>query len=257
MVQLSVVIITFNEENNIARCIESVRDVADEILVVDSYSTDRTEEICRAMGARFLQNRWEGYSKQKNYANSMALHDHILSIDADEALSEELRVSILQLKEKWKYSGYMMNRMTNYCGKWIRHGSWYPDRKLRLFDRTKGSWKGIIHETFELLEQRDYGFVYGDLLHFSYNTISDHVKQANHFTDITAALAYARGKRAGILKVLFSPIFKFLRDYIFLLGFLDGYYGFIVCQISANATFLKYTKLRQLHRKIPTPTPAA
>jgi glycosyltransferase involved in cell wall biosynthesis len=255
MPRLSVVIITFNEETNIARCIASVMDVADEILVVDSYSTDRTEEICREMGARFMQNKWEGYSRQKNYANSLALYDHILSIDADEALSEELRISILRLKENWKYDGYMMNRMTNYCGKWIRHGSWYPDRKLRLFDRTKGTWKGIIHETFDLYDKSNFGFIWGNLLHYSYYTISEHVRQANYFTDITAELAYNEGKKAGTLKLFFNPIIKFIRDYFFLLGFLDGYYGFIVSQISANATFLKYIKLRQLYRQTPSPSP--
>ncbi len=254
MPPLSVVIITFNEEKNIARCIQSVKDVADEVLVVDSYSTDRTEDICRTMGARFLQHAWEGYSPQKNYANSMAKYDHILSIDADEALSDTLK-SILELKDNWTKAGYRMNRMTNYCGKWIRHGSWYPDRKLRLFDRTKGGWVGTIHETIEFSQEVPTGFLKGDLLHYSYTTIADHVRQANHFTDITADQAFARGKKAGIIKILCSPLFKFIRDYIFLLGFLDGYYGFIVCRISAQASFLKYAKLRELNRTIPTPNP--
>lgn len=255
MPMLSAVIITFNEEKNIARCLQSVKDVADEILVVDSYSTDRTEQICRSMGARFIQNRWQGYTSQKNFANSMALHDHILSIDADEALSDDLRKSILIVKENWLSDGYIMNRMTNYCGKWIRHGSWYPDRKLRLFDRTKGSWKGVIHEEFFLKDGTRTGSIRGDLLHYSYYSISDHVKQANHFTDITAELAYSKGKRAGPLKILFSPVVKFIRDYFLLLGFLDGYPGFIIAHISANATFLKYVKLRQLHRQTPSPSP--
>jgi len=253
MTPLSVVIITLNEEKNIARCIHSVKDVADEILVVDSFSTDRTEEICRSMGARFINNAWEGYSKQKNFANSMAMYNMILSIDADEALSDELKISIKRLKENWKYDGYLMNRMTNYCGKWIRYGSWYPDRKLRLFDRTKGSWIGIIHENFELNDKSNYGFVLGDLLHYSYYTITEHVSQANHFTDITAEIAYSRGKRANIFKILFNPLAKFIRDYFFLMGYIDGYYGFIICRISAYATFLKYTKLKLLHRQRPNP----
>lgn len=255
MPALSAVIITLNEEKNIARCIESVMDVADEVLVVDSFSTDRTEEICRSMGARFIPNKWEGYSQQKNFANSMARHDHILSIDADEALSEGLKASILELKENWTRDAYSMNRLTNYCGRWIRHGSWYPDRKLRLFDRTKGLWAGTIHESFALKEGARTGFVAGDLLHYSYYNISDHFRQANHFTDITAQEAYLEGKKAGIFMVLFSPCVKFIRDYVFLAGFMDGYYGFIVCRISAQATFMKYTKLRQLYRQVPSPTP--
>jgi glycosyltransferase involved in cell wall biosynthesis len=245
MPELSVVIITLNEEKNIARCITSVKEVADEVLVVDSLSADRTGEICRSLGATFVLHAWEGYSGQKNFANSIATHDHILSIDADEALSEELRKSILEIKTKWENDGYEMNRLTNYCGSWIRHGSWYPDRKLRLFDRRKAAWKGEIHENLDLKGRK--GFLKGDLLHYSYYSVSDHVRQANHFTDLVAAEAFSRGKKAGILKVLLSPCIKFLRDYIFLLGFLDGYHGFLVCRVSAWATFLKYTKLRQLH----------
>lgn len=246
---LSVVIITFNEERNIARCIGSVKEVADEVLVVDSHSTDRTEEICLSLGARFVKNDWAGYSAQKNFANALAKHDLILSIDADEALSDDLRKSILKVKEKQDHDGYTMNRLTNYCGAWIRHGSWYPDRKLRLFDRRKGSWQGAIHESIRL--EGSTGFLKGDLLHYSYYSVSDHVRQANHFTDLTAREAFERGKNAGTLKLLFSPCIKFLRDYIFLRGFLDGYPGFLVCRISAWATFLKYAKLRQLHKDKP------
>lgn len=243
---LSVVIITFNEEKNIARCIGSVKEVADEILVVDSFSADRTGEICRSMGARFVQHAWENYSSQKNFANSIAQYDHILSIDADEALSEQLKQSILKVRENWGHDGYEMNRLTNYCGKWIRHGSWYPDRKLRLFDRRKARWNGEIHEILDL--KGSIGFMKGDLLHYSYYTLSDHIRQANHFTDLTAREAFSRGKRAGVPKLLISPCIKFIRDYIFLLGFLDGYHGFLVCRVSAWATFLKYAKLRQLQK---------
>jgi hypothetical protein len=174
------------------------------------------------------------------------MYDHILSIDADEALSDELRRSILEVKEKWISDGYEMNRLTNYCGSWIRHGSWYPDRKLRLFDRRKGSWSGEIHEMIDLNGKK--GFLRGDLLHYSYYSVSEHIRQANHFTDLTAKEAFSRGKKAGMLKVLFSPCIKFIRDYVFLLGFLDGYHGFLVCRVSAWATFLKYAKLRQLYR---------
>jgi len=250
MIKLSVVIITFNEERNISRCIGSVNDIADEILVVDSYSTDKTELICEEKNVRFLQNKWEGYIEQKNYANTQAKYDHILSLDADEALSDELKASLLILKQNWNHSGYQMNRMTNYCGKWIRHGSWYPDRQLRLFDRTKGQWGGIkIHEKFEFSAEESIGLIKGDILHYSYYNISDHVRQADHFTNITAEVAHLKGKRSNCIKIIGSPIFKFIRDYIFKLGFLDGYYGFIVCQISANATFLKYIKLKQLNQQ--------
>lgn len=250
MPELSAVIITLNEERNIGRCIDSLKEVADEVIVVDSGSKDRTEEICREKGARFEFNAWIGYIEQKNYANSLAKHDHILSIDADEALSDELRTSILRVKEQFEADAYEMNRLTNYCGKWIRHGGWYPDRKLRLFHRGKYEWGGEpIHE--QMVKKSGSTTVMhlkGDLLHFSYYTIAQHVAQANHFTNMTATLAVQRGKKAGILKIIFSPLVKFIRDYFIRLGFLDGYYGYVVCRISAQATFMKYAKIRQMRK---------
>lgn len=254
--KLSAVIITFNEEKNIARCIESVREIADEILVVDSFSTDSTEKICRSLGVRFVQNPWPGYMEQKNYADSIAANDMILSVDADEALSGKLKESIRKAKAAWNSDGYEMNRLTSYCGHWIRHGSWYPDRKLRLFNRRKGRWAGgRIHEYVELEDGSRVSRLEGDLLHYSYETISDHVRQADHFTNITAEVAFSEGKKAGCFRILCGPVFKFLRDYFFRLGFLDGYYGFVVCQISANATFLKYIKLKRLNQQKPAPNP--
>ena len=249
MPKLSVVIITLNEENNIGRCIESVRDVADEILVIDSYSTDKTGEIVKSMGARFVQHVFEDYVKQHEFADALATHDHILSLDADEALSEQLVKSIQIAKKYWKNDGYFMNRKTNYCGKWIKHSGWYPDKKLRLFDRRKGKWVGRkIHERFTLREGSTTGYLKGDILHFSFPTISAHVLQANKFTDLTALAAFEGGKKSNLMKILINPVFKFIRDFIFNKGFLDGYYGFIICQISANATFLKYVKLKQLNK---------
>jgi glycosyltransferase involved in cell wall biosynthesis len=249
MPKLSVVIITLNEEKNIGRCIDSVREVADEVLVIDSYSTDRTEEIAESKGVRFVKHEFEDYVKQHEYADQIASYDHILSIDADEALSEELAKSILVAKKYWKNDGYFMNRRTNYCGQWIKHSGWYPDKKLRLFDRRKGKWVGRkIHERFTLKEGSTTGHLNGDILHYSFPTISDHVMQANHFTNLTAMAAYETGEKSSVFKILVNPIFKFIRDYFFNLGILDGYYGFVICQISANATFLKYIKLRQLHK---------
>ena len=141
-VKLSVVIITKNEDKNIGRCIESVQNIADEIVVIDSFSTDKTEEICKKHQVVFIKHAFEGHIEQKNFALTCAKYKHVLSLDADEALSEELQKSIVQAKADFSKDGYFLNRMTNYCGKWIKHSGWYPDRKLRLFDKTKGQWGG-------------------------------------------------------------------------------------------------------------------
>lgn len=246
---ISAVIITLNEERNIGRCIDSVMDVADEILVVDSFSNDRTEEICKQKGVRFIQHKFEDYVKQHIYADGIATNDYVLSLDADEALSDELQKSILELKQNFWAKAYSMNRMTNYCGQWIKHCGWYPDKKLRLYNRNEGKWSGIkIHESIKLNDGVSVKQLKGDILHYSFYTISEHVAQANKFTDINAQVALEKGKSTGILKIFFSPVVKFVKDYFFNLGFLDGFYGFIICQISANATFLKYSKLKQLQK---------
>jgi len=249
MTQLSVVVITLNEERNIGRCLQSVSAIADDIVVVDSGSEDATEEICAAQGARFIRHQWLGFAETKNFANSQAKYPLILSLDADEALSDQLIKSIKAVKENDRgNTAYKMNRLTNYCGKWIRHCGWYPDSKIRLFNRENTRWSGlVIHEKLTTNPGTEVKHLEGDLLHYSYYTIAGHIDQANRFTDLTAEEAFRKGKKAGILQILFKPPVRFLRDYFFKLGFLDGYYGFIVCRISAQATFYKYIKLRQLN----------
>lgn len=249
MTQLSVVIITLNEERNIGRCLESVSEIADDIVVVDSGSEDGTEGICAAHGARFIRHQWLGFAETKNFANAQAKYPLILSLDADEALSEQLKISIKAVKEDFPVNTtFKMNRLTNYCGKWIRHCGWYPDSKIRLFNRENTRWSGlVIHEKLTTNPGIVVKHLEGDLLHYSYYTIAGHIEQANRFTDLTAEEAFRKGKKAGILQILFKPPIRFLRDYFFKLGFLDGYYGFIVCYISAQATFFKYIKLRQLN----------
>lgn len=249
MIRLSAVIITLNEERNIGRCLASLKGIADEIVVVDSGSLDRTKEICISAGAKFIVHGFEGYIQQKNFALTQCSFDHILAVDADEALSPELQKSIVALKSDWQKDGYVFNRLTNYCGQWIRHCGWYPDRKLRLFRKGSGTWGGSNpHDRFEINSQASIARIHGDLLHYSYYTIDDHLKQVNNFTGIEAKSAYDAGKRSSLLKMLVKPIIKFLRGYFFRLGILDGYYGYLICRISANATFIKYAKLRQLHQ---------
>lgn len=248
MIQLSVVILTFNEEKNIARCLDSVKNVADEVIVVDSYSNDKTLEICVAYGARVIQHAFEGHIQQKNFALTQASFSYALSLDADEALSEELRQSICDVKCDWKHAAYEMNRLTNYCGAWIRHCGWYPDSKIRLFERSKGHWTGINpHDRYELLDpEAAVGFLRGDILHYSYYSISDHIKQVDYFTEISARVLFEKKQRASLVRILVSPVFRMFRDYVIKGGFIDGYYGLVICVISSHAAFLKYVKLREL-----------
>lgn len=250
MPQLSVVIITYNEEHNLGRCLASVKRVADDMVVLDSFSTDRTEAIAKDHGARFFQHIFDGHIEQKNRAIMHAMHPWVLSLDADEALSPELEASILAAKQRSDADGFTMNRLTNYCGTWIKHGGWYPDRKLRLWDSRKGRWGGVNpHDKYELDADARIVHLQGDLLHYSYNSLSDHIKQVDYFTTISAKQLHARGKQGGVLKILFSPVAKFIGMYVIGLGFLDGPHGYTIARISAFATYLKYAKLRQLHRQ--------
>ena len=250
MTPISLVIITYNEEKNIARCISSVGELADEIVVVDSFSTDRTEEICRQYGAKFVQHTFEGHIQQKNYAITQATHSHILSLDADEALSDELKESIRRVKQNWKCDGYYFNRLTNYCGKWIRHSGWYPDRKLRLFDSRKGRWAGVNpHDRYELDKGSSKQHLVGDLLHYCFSSIQEHLDQTNKFTGEGAQALFEKGKRSNTLKMVVKPAAKFFRNYFFKRGFQDGYYGYIICRTSAFSTFIKYAKLKELQKK--------
>lgn len=252
MEKLSVVIITYNEERNIRRCLDSVVSVADEIIVVDSFSADNTENICNEFDIRFIKQKFLGYIEQKNFALQYAKNDFVLSLDADEALSEELTFSLNTLKKtSFSFSGYSMNRRTNYCGKWIFHGGWYPDKKLRLFNRKKGQWGGINpHDEFLFNEKNTKtGTLVGDLLHYSYYTKDDHLKQIDHFTDISALALFDKGKNPNFLKLIFSPLSRFFKDYLINAGFLDGKAGLTISLLSAKASYIKYAKLKKLHRQ--------
>lgn len=247
MKKLSAVIITYNEERNIERCLNSLVNVVDDIVVVDSFSTDQTEKICLSKGVRFIQHAFDGHIEQKNWAITQAKYPHILSLDADEALSEKMGKEIIRIKENWESDGYIFNRLTNYCDKWIKNGGWYPDKKLRLWDSSKGSWQGINpHDEFIMEKGATTQHIKADILHYSYYSISDHLKQVNYFTDIASRAYFEKGKRSSLIKILVSPILKFISSYFFKTGFLDGYYGFVISVISSFATFIKYIKLKQI-----------
>ncbi|MDD5570477.1 MAG: glycosyltransferase family 2 protein [Bacteroidales bacterium] len=248
MIPLSVVIIAYNEERNIERCLESVKDIADDIVVLDSFSTDRTEEICRNKGVRFFQHNFDGHIEQKNRVITFAKFPHMLSLDADEALSEELKNSILDVKKSFNCDGYTFNRLTNYCGKWIYHCGWYPDKKLRLWDSRKGSWGGINpHDKYEMDKNCKIQHLKGDLLHYSYYSVEQHKLLAEKYSTISAEDMFKKGKKASLFKLIFSPPFKFFQCYFLKFGFIDGRYGFIISKLSAYITYRKYYKLKKLY----------
>ncbi|MDA3818860.1 MAG: glycosyltransferase family 2 protein [Candidatus Delongbacteria bacterium] len=245
-IKLSVVIITFNEEKNIGRCLKSVKDVADEIVVVDSYSEDNTVNIAESYGAKVITHKFEGHIEQKNHANTEASYPNILSLDADEALSGDLQKQIIQIKKGWQHDAYSFNRMTNYCGRWIKHGSWYPDIKIRLFDRRCGAWKGVNPHDKYVVETGNVKHIKADILHYSYYTVSDHIKQIDYFSGIKANELYKRNKKSGFFKRYAAASFKFFSMYFLKAGFLDGYEGYIIARLSATSTLLKYYKLSVL-----------
>ncbi|MDF2448911.1 MAG: putative glucosyl-3-phosphoglycerate synthase [Bacteroidota bacterium] len=230
---------------------DSVKDVADEIVVLDSFSKDKTEEICKSHGVKFYQHVFDGHIQQKNRAITYATYHHVLSLDADEALDDTLKKSILEVKLNWTHDGYYMNRLTNYCGHWVKHCNWYPDKKLRLWDCRKGSWTGINpHDKYELTDgDTNTTHLKGDILHYSYYTIEDHYKQVEYFTNIASKAYVDAGKKAPLFKLLANPIAKFIDHYILHLGFLDGKAGYSISKISAFATYLKYKKIRDLYKQ--------
>jgi glycosyltransferase involved in cell wall biosynthesis len=247
---ISAVIITFNEQDFIGRCLSSLEGIADEIIVVDSFSTDSTEEVCKKYNVKFIKHEFEGYVEQKNYALSLAGYQHILSLDADEALGEELKESILKIKERFEYDGYLFNRRHNYCGQWLNHSGWYPDRQLRLFDSTKGRWMGPNpHDKFRMNKGARVGRLKGDLYHWNHLSFEEHMDKMNRFSTISANEYFKAGRKAGLLTAAAHGWWSFFRSYILRAGFLDGYVGYVNCSINAYASFLKYVKLRRLKKQ--------
>ncbi len=244
---LSAVIITYNEEEHLEKCLASLVGVADEVIVVDSYSTDNTEAICKKYNVTFIQHKFKGYIEQKNYAIKQATHNYILSLDGDEALSDELKESILKVKPHWDYDGYYSKRLNNYCGQWIKHSDWYPDKKLRLFKKGSGEWKGINpHDSYTLKSEKKLGKLEGDLLHWIYRDYDEHKQKVAIFSTIASKAYYRLGIKSNIFKIIFRPSWAFLKSYFLRLGFLDGKKGFRICKQQFNVTYLKYVKLYRL-----------
>jgi glycosyltransferase involved in cell wall biosynthesis len=244
MEKLSVVIITYNEEKNIARCIDSVKTLADEILILDSNSNDNTVAIAESRGAIVKQESFKGFIQMKNRAVQLADNDYILSLDADEALDPVLADSIRKVKENFTFQAYRMNRCTNYCGQFIRHGTWYPDKKIRLFDRRIAQWGGINpHDKIDLKENITAEQLKGDILHYSYYSIAEHVAQNNKFSTIAAESLFTNGKRTRLLNIIINPLWAFMQSYFIKAGILDGLFGFVIAIQISHMTFLKHIKL--------------
>lgn len=250
MQPLSVVIITYNEEKNIGRCIESVKSVADEVVVVDSFSDDKTVVIALSLGAIVKQLTFDGYIGQKNKAIGLASNNYVLLLDADEALSEELAESIRKVKKNFVYKAYGMRRCSVFLGKEIRHGLWYPDKKLRLFDKRFGQCGGLNpHDRIVMSGEVDVKMLEGDIMHYTYDTIEEYRERNEEVSSIAAQSLFDAGIRKSRLKIVFSPLWAFINGYFLKLGFLEGYEGFIIAVNTTQQCYSKYYKLRQLQRK--------
>jgi glycosyltransferase involved in cell wall biosynthesis len=248
--KLTACIITFNEADRIEACLRSL-SFCDEILVVDSHSTDATREIAGSLGARVMERDWPGYRSQKQFAIEAASNDWVLCLDADERVSEELRTEIEGLRARGfpDHAGWSVPRITEYFGRFLRHGNTYPDRLIRLFDRRRGGWIGEeIHENTRVTGS--VGRLSGHLEHFSYRSLADHQNRMVRYADLMAQALYARGKRCGLGKVLVNPQWRFFRGYVVRLGFLDGWRGLVFHLVEANYVRRKYLGLYMLSKEI-------
>jgi len=248
MEKLSVVIITLNEEKHLKTCLASVKDVADEILVLDSYSTDKTKAICQEAGASFHEHAFDGYVSQKNRAVQMAKHDLILSLDGDEAISTAANNQILAIKKDRKADGYYFKRKNNYCGKWMEFTSMYPDRKLRVFDRRRASWTGYDpHDFIQMRVDSKTEKIDADLIHWVYADIKEHRNKAEKFSSIAAQAYYKMRKPSRITDKFTHSFWRYIDELIFKGGILEGWRGMKFARISAWYVYQKYLKLEKLY----------
>jgi glycosyltransferase involved in cell wall biosynthesis len=245
MPAVSATIITHNESANIARAIRSL-SCADEIVVIDSNSDDDTCEVASSLGARVIRNPFEGFAAQKNFASAQAQHDWILSLDADEELNSDAQNAIL----KWKQStpsaaGYRFARRAHYLGRWILHSGWYPDFKLRLFDRRQGEWKGaFVHES--VAAKGPVETMSGEILHYTCNSLEEHVQRIEFYTDLASKEMFDRDERVSFARRALAPPWIFINTYLMKLGVLDGHQGYLIAKMAAHYVERKYAKLQDL-----------
>ncbi|MBV8341307.1 MAG: glycosyltransferase family 2 protein [Gammaproteobacteria bacterium] len=248
---LSACVITFNEADRIDACLRSL-EFCDEIVVVDSHSSDGTRERAAALGARVIERDWPGYRSQKQYAVDAARHEWVLCLDADERVSEALRAEIVALRSAGfaACAGWSVPRITAYFGRFLRHGNAYPDRLVRLFDRRRGGWRGYeIHENTRI--SGSIGRLRGHLEHFPYRSLTDHQNRLQRYADLMAQALYQDGRRCGLTRVLLNPQWRFLRGYLLRLGFLDGWRGLVFALIEAGYVRRKYLGLYMRSRGLP------
>ena len=243
--KITATIITLNEERNISRAMESLR-CCDQIIVLDSGSIDRTVELATNLGAVVIEQSWPGYANQKNRAAERADHDWILSLDADEALSEALEGEIWNLKKRGPdCDAYTMPRLAKYMGRWILHSGWYPDRKVRLYNRNKAKWVGdFVHESVKV--DGKIGHFESNLLHFTCDSFSEHLKTMDRYTTLAAEELVARKAKIPLSRMLLDPAWTFIQSYILKRGFLDGIEGLTIAHMAAIYTYLKYAKARNM-----------
>jgi glycosyltransferase involved in cell wall biosynthesis len=247
--KISATIVALNEERNVARAIRSLTPCVDEILVVDSGSSDRTCEIAASLGARVVSVPWRGYAAQKNFAGEAAANDWILSIDSDEELTPALAAEIAALKQlpATEFHAWSMPRLARYLGRWIRHSGWYPDPKIRLYHREHAAWQGdYVHESVQVTGVT--GQLRGDLLHFTCDSLSQHLCTLDRYTSLAAQGLASSGKAIPFRRLILDPPWTFVRSYIVQRGFLDGSHGFIIATMASFYTFMKYAKARELSR---------
>ena len=248
MSKISATIITYNEESYIGGCIDSLKAVADEIVVVDSFSQDSTKDICLKKNVRFVEHAFTGHIEQKNFATSLTSFDHVISLDADERLSSQLIESILMIKDSWPAEAYRMNRLSTYGDKWIQRGNWYPDQKIRLWNKQAGYWGGNNpHDKIILKPKLKPMHLKGDILHEAYRDSHEALQKIQSYSDIFAK-ENAGKLSSSVFKIITHSSFTFFKSYIIKQGIFDGFEGLMVAMAEANHTFYKYAKLYEAER---------
>ena len=246
---ISAVIITKNEERIIGRSLEALQQVADEVIIIDSESTDRTVEIAESMGAKVFIQQWRGFGPQKNFGNAKAVHNYILALDADEVLTKQAIAEINELKKTGLHGVYQFKLIHFYFGKFLRHGMETPGYKKRLFDKTVVSWnENAVHEALIIPDGYPVVNARGYIEHYSYDSIEHYMTKANYYTTVAARELKSKGRKNYYIKMLFSPAFVFCKAYFLKMGFLDGLHGFITAVFNSRTNFLKYAKLWELYR---------